>query len=309
MSKFKVGDYVKANALTDGKYNFTCLKKAWFGQITAVRGNVFDAPGGLDLMEECFDLCDSKGVLVGDPGCDLRSLNKFKVGDLVTSIHEKKSPNGYGWTVGDFQGVVRGYSASKIIVEITKVKTGGDSTQLGQKCTVVEEEFKLVEVAAKSSSRSKEPQTFMEGVDIKIASKPLGYYDIGTEDYVGDVGNIRHYSTYSAPDGCWIMDVEMGDGELLEVLENECEAYAGLTKAKPKPAFRKVDVEPVMPFHPFATSDPGHTHDYHPIESKKSVGDPGFDLRVETHKAEGMRFEVGKFDITPKPKALPKLVF
>lgn len=90
----------------------------------------------------------------------------------------------------------------------------------------------------------------MEGVPCFIDSC-LEYFDVNTEDYVGEQGTITSYQFYSSSDGCWMVTVEMGDGEVLEVLECELKNYAmlsGKKAAKPAPVKKvTVDIEPMKP--------------------------------------------------------------
>lgn len=238
-------------------------------------------------------------------------MNKFKVGDLVTG----GSGNTYGVTVGDFVGVV--VRSNKDVINVDIVKS---ATTRGNEYTIPPEgsltfdvdpskfipytgpdprELKPMKPVTKVSSSH--PQVYMTGIDVKIDNSEG--WDPMTEDYIGEVGNILSYDKWEVDYGCWILCVIMKDGEILEVLECELANY-DLLSGKTTQKKTSITVTPKGPKYA------AKVEDTQPIYGPYKVGiDPYLAALAPKPAKPALKFEVNPFDLTPKKKSKPKLVF
>jgi len=240
----------------------------------------------------------------------------IKVGDYVRHNGE---PTHYTITQGDFIGKVVSMTGEWMDVKIIrhpsvcKEQYSGDgpyNVRIAdfEVCDVdgLKLTTKTVATARKSGSTApKHPQFFMEGVDARIVSYPMGgYYDCMTEDYEGKVGNIVSYDEYDDMEDCWIVTMRMEDGEHIEVLESELQNFKrtkpSAVKAVPKPT-------PVKSNNPCGEISLGRT--YHPpvvdyVDLVKAV-QPGPTKAGKTASVKTpVKFDniVKVFDLTPKKK-------
>lgn len=132
----------------------------------------------------------------------------------------------------------------------------------------------------------------MEGVPCFIEDCE-NFYDVNTEDYVGEQGTITKYLLYDTDEGCWMVRVEMGDGEILEVLECELRNYALLSNKKPsKPASKPiVKADKVVPVRAgyVAARDP-YPYSWAQVKQGKSS--------TKSSTLNGVKI----FNLTPKKK-------
>ena len=225
----------------------------------------------------------------------------FKVGDLVTG----GPGNAYGVTTGNFVGEVLKIGS----VDIMYVKIVRSSTHPNAQYTISDDRINNFDVDCNKfvlyhgpdpriqqpiktqdkMSKSSQPQAFMEGVDVVIADC-VTYYDLGTEDCIGQVGKILCYDNYSASDGCWVVMVDI-QGEEYEVLESELVNYAQLSGKSGKSAPTK-KVEKVEAVRKGV------------YEAPKDIYEPVYKASIDPYKPLGKAELPGvkTFDLAPKKK-------